>query len=293
MSGTQPTPDWWLASDGRWYAQWQHPSYRGPAIPAQSTAAPTDIGLGEPSSSGDTTSPKQVDSSKKRRSGPIVAGSIVVALILIVFIVTTTNKESILTGETTTTAIPAPVAAPATSPSATAPSATTPPTAPPETTPPAVAPPATAAPSAASGKVHIGGELFLTGLDGSKVAVALNQVIDPATGTDGPPRDTNGSLTNSSYVATVITIVDIGSKPIRDDANDDAALIGSDGRDYTPDFDAAVSHCRNFNSGEYSIGPGEKATGCVAFALPAGVAPAALQWAPAGFSNDSGEWLIP
>ena len=122
--------------------------------------------------------------------------------------------------------------------------------------------------------------------------VALNLVIDPATGTDGPPTDSNGNLTNSSYIATVMTILDIGSKPIRDDANDDAALIGADGQVYTPDFDA-VSQCTTFNSGEYSIGPGQKATGCVVFALPAGIAPARFQWTPAGFSNDVGEWSIP
>lgn len=291
MSDTQPRPDWWQASDGKWYAPAAHPGYRAPAIPTQPTGASAEIGVSKRRSSVD--SPTQADMPKKRCSGLIVAGSIVVALILVVFIVATTNKESIPTAATATTAIPAPVAAPATSPPLTAPVATTPPaTAPVATTPPVTTPPTTAPPTAASGKVHVGTELSLTGLDGSKVAVALNLVIDPATGTDGPPTDSNGSLTNSSYIATVITILDVGSKPIRDDANDDAALIGADGRDYTPDFDA-VSQCTNFNSGEYSIGPGEKATGCVVFALPAGVAPAKFQWTPAGFSNDYGEWLIP
>jgi len=124
------------------------------------------------------------------------------------------------------------------------------------------------------------------------VSVALDQLIVPATGTDGPPADSNGNLPNSSYAAAAVTILDTGSKPIRDDANDDAELVGTDGRDYTPDFDA-VSQCTNFDSGEYSIEPGEKVTGCVVFALPAGVAPAKLLWTPAGFSNDFGEWLIP
>lgn len=124
------------------------------------------------------------------------------------------------------------------------------------------------------------------------MGVALNQLIDPATGTDGPPTDSNGNPTNSSYVAAVVTILDTGSEAIRDDADDDAELVGTDGRDYTPDFEA-VSQCTSFNSGEYSIGPGERVTGCVVFALPAEVAPARLLWTPAGFSNDVGEWSIP
>jgi hypothetical protein len=298
MSDTQPRPDWWQASDGRWYAPALHPSHRAPPVPAQPTEASAEIWSGGRSSSVDAVSPEHADSSKKRRSGLLVAGSTVVAVIVVVFIVATTNRESMPTAATASTVVPAPAAASAAAPPTTAPPATVPLTtaplvaAPPATTAPVTAPPARAPLTTASGEVHVGAELALTGLDGTKVSVALNQVIDPATGTEGPPRDSNGNLTNSVYIATVVTILDTGSKAIRDDANDDAALIGSDGQNYTPDLDA-VHKCTNFHSGEYSIGPGETITGCVVFALPAGVAPAKLQWIPAGFSNDYGEWLIP
>ena len=262
MSDTQPRPDWWRASDGKWYAPGLHPSYRPSAIPAQPCGASAEIGVGQPSSSVEAVSPKQADSPKKRRSGLIVAGSMVVGLVLIIFIVATTNQESIPTAATATTAIPAPAAASATSPPATIPPAT----APPPTTPPVTAPSLRAPLATASGKVHVGAALALRGSDGSKVSGTLNQVIDPATGIGGPLTDSNGKPTNSGYVATVITILDTGSTAIRDDANDDASLIGSDGRNYMSDSDA-VHQCTNFNSGEYSIGPGEKARQSVAWSL--------------------------
>ncbi len=139
---------------------------------------------------------------------------------------------------------------------------------------------------------HVGATLTLTA-EGAKAAVTLKQIIDPATGTLGPPTDDNGNPNGDVYVAALLTIDNAGAAAFSGDANNDATIIGSNGQDYTADFDS-VSECTNFDNGTYRLGPGESATGCVVFKLPPGITPAKFQYSPAsGFASDFGEWLVP
>lgn len=144
----------------------------------------------------------------------------------------------------------------------------------------------------AKAEAHVGSTLTLTG-DNASAAVSLNQVINPATGTDGPPTDDNGNPNGDIYVATLLTIKNTGSQAFQGDANNDSTLVGSNNQDYQADFDD-VNECTNFNDGSYQLGAGESVTGCVVFVLPPGVTPAKFQYSPdSGFSNSFGEWLIP
>lgn len=139
---------------------------------------------------------------------------------------------------------------------------------------------------------HVGATLNLTGEDGP-LAVTLSQVINPATGTDGPPTDDNGNPNGSTYVAAMLTIKNTSTSARKDDANNDAVLVGSNNQDYTADFDS-VAECTNFDSGEYQLGPGESANGCVVFVMPPGITPAEFNYTPSsGFASSFGEWLIP
>jgi hypothetical protein len=157
------------------------------------------------------------------------------------------------------------------------------------TTPSSSTPPTTK-PSKAT--AHVGATLTLTG-DNATAAVTLTQVINPATGADGPPTDDNGNPNGDTYVATLLTVKNTGTQSFQGDANSDSTLIGSNDQSYTADFDD-VNECTNFNSGSYQLGAGESATGCVVFVLPAGVTPAKFQYSPdSGFSSNFGEWLIP
>jgi hypothetical protein len=163
------------------------------------------------------------------------------------------------------------------------------------TTPPPAAASATSPPTTAatSGSAHVGATLSLTGEGGDQANVTLSQVIDPATGTDGPPTDDNGNPENDVYVETVLNITNTGSGSYQDDANSDATLIGSDGQSYSPDFDD-VAECTNFSSGSYQLGPGESANGCVVFVLPDGVSPTKFQYGlDSDFGSNFGEWKIP
>ncbi len=124
---------------------------------------------------------------------------------------------------------------------------------------------------------------------GSKgLAVTLNSVIDPASGADQYTTPNAGYR----FVAADIKIVNNGTAAFSDDANSDVTIIGSDNQTYTADFDS-VSECTNFNSGQYTLAPGESATGCVVFQLPNTVTTAKVEFqTQSGLSTSTGEWIV-
>ncbi|MFL0181101.1 MULTISPECIES: DUF4352 domain-containing protein [unclassified Mycobacterium] len=134
---------------------------------------------------------------------------------------------------------------------------------------------------------HPGDTLTLTRVDGSTVSVTLEEVIDPATITPGPGDP------GATYIATQFTIANPGTETMNGDVNTNVWAFGSDGRRYAPDL-KDVGECTNFDSGMFHIAPGESAIGCVVFALPAGVSPTKVRYAPSsGFAEGFGEWLLP
>lgn len=144
----------------------------------------------------------------------------------------------------------------------------------------------TAGKAASKSTGHVGDTLDLTRADGSKVAVTVTQIINPATVSNGKAE------AGKTYVATKLTIADIGTTEVEGAVNVNVSLIGSDNQSYAADLND-VTECTNFDAGTFDLGAGESATGCVVFALPHGVTPAKVQYKPsAGFADDSGEWLI-
>jgi|GEM_PF-1239436 len=134
---------------------------------------------------------------------------------------------------------------------------------------------------------HTGDALTLTRADGSTVTVTLEKMINPATVTPGPGEP------GVTYIATQFTIANPGSATINGDVNTNVWAFGSDGQRYAPDL-KDVGECTNFDDGMFHIAPGESSTGCVVFALPAGVSPAKVRYAPSsGFAEGFGEWLFP
>lgn len=140
---------------------------------------------------------------------------------------------------------------------------------------------------------HVGAARQLTGENGSALDITLTKVINPATGTQGPPTDDNGQPNGSTYVAAMLTIKNVGTSAVEDDANNDAVMVGSNDEDYATDLHP-VTECTNFDVGVYRLDASESARGCVVFVLPRGVTPAKFKYTPSsGFANDFGEWLIP
>jgi hypothetical protein len=135
---------------------------------------------------------------------------------------------------------------------------------------------------------HVGATLSLSA-GGASEQVTLLQVIDPAQGAD----QFNTPDPGKRFVATVFRITNTGTAAGQGDADNDAAVIGSDGQSYTADLDT-VGECTDFDDGSFSLGPGESVTGCVVFQLPTGTTVARVQWTPAsGFASVFGEWLVP
>lgn len=133
---------------------------------------------------------------------------------------------------------------------------------------------------------HIGDTLTLTRADGSTIAVTLEGVINPATVTPA------GGDPGATYIATRLKIADPGTTDIDGDVNINVSVFGSDGQRYTADLNN-VSECTNFESGVFHLAPGESAIGCVVFALPHGVTPTKVKYAPSsGFAYDFGEWSL-
>lgn len=133
---------------------------------------------------------------------------------------------------------------------------------------------------------HLGDTLDLTRADGTKIAVTLTQIINPATLADGlGERD-------KTYMATQLKIKNSGTSTIESDVNVNVSVVGSDDHSYTADL-GNVTECTNFDSGVYHLDGGQSTIGCVVFALPHGVTPAKVKYTPSeGFADDFGEWQL-
>ncbi|ORW67553.1 DUF4352 domain-containing protein [Mycolicibacter senuensis] len=158
--------------------------------------------------------------------------------------------------------------------------------------PPQPAKPAEPAPTpsrspAAKPAAHVGQTLDLMRIGGQKIAVTLTEVIDPATVPNG------WGEAGKTYIATKLRIENSGTTTIVGNSNSDVSVVGSDDHDYRADF-ATVTECQDFGYGWFLIAAGSSSTGCVVFALPAGVSATKVRYSPSsGISQDVGEWSNP
>lgn len=142
--------------------------------------------------------------------------------------------------------------------------------------------PATARSAAPAG---IGSYFNVQDGSGDTYRVTLDKIIDPAQGADQFNQPDNGKR----FVGAVFTILAVSGSPSNEDANSDAAIVGSNGQTYTADFDSIAGYT-NFNDGQISVAQGEKATGAVTFQVPTGVKVSKVQWTPAGGFGDTVQW---
>jgi hypothetical protein len=132
--------------------------------------------------------------------------------------------------------------------------------------------------------------ISFTDPNGVTYTVSLKEVIDPANGSQNAPP------AGDRFVAAVFTVTDTSrsgsTSPPWNNADVNASAVGSDNQTYTFSI-ALLPMCTNFSDGSYQLGPGESATGCVAFALPTSVKVVEIKWSPSGPSGGSfGEWRI-
>jgi Domain of unknown function (DUF4352) len=131
----------------------------------------------------------------------------------------------------------------------------------------------------------VGSSFQVSDGSGDSYRVTLSKVIDPAQGTDQFNTPDNGKR----FVGTVFTITALSGSPQNEDANSDAALIGSDGQTYTADFDSIAGYT-NFDNGTINVAQGDTVVGAVTFQVPDGVKVAQVQWTPGGGFGSTVQW---
>jgi NACHT domain-containing protein len=114
----------------------------------------------------------------------------------------------------------------------------------------------------------------------NKYRVTLVKVIDPARGADQRTTPENGRR----FVGAVFTIKALSGSPEDVDANNNAAVIGSDGLTYPADLNNIAGHV-NFDNGTVHMAQYKTVTGSVAFQLPEGVKAAKVQWTPGSLGS--------
>lgn len=130
---------------------------------------------------------------------------------------------------------------------------------------------------------HVGSTLTIPGM-----SLMLQRVIDPAQGVD---YETPNS--GDRFVGVEMMLTNTGRAAIQDDANNNVSLVGSDGQTYISDVDA-IAECTDFNSGTYTLAPGESSTGCVTFQVPDGVTVKKVEFTSlSGLGSNSAEWQVP
>jgi len=121
---------------------------------------------------------------------------------------------------------------------------------------------------------------------GDTYQVPLVKVVDPAQGAAGS-YDTPDSGTR--FVGAVFRITGVSGSPKGDDADNDAALVGSNGRTYTCDFNDIAGY-GDFNDGEIQAAQGGTTTGAVSFQVPDGVQVTGVQWSPGNGFGTTVQW---
>ena len=134
---------------------------------------------------------------------------------------------------------------------------------------------------------RIGSSFDLQDSNGDTYRVTLVKVIDPA-------QSSNPYLTpdgGTRFAGAVFTIKALSGSPQDEDANDDAAVTGSNGQDYSANL-ADISGYTNFRNGVIQVAQGETVTGSVTFEVPDGVKIPNVQWtASAGFGSTA-QWDV-
>ena len=122
---------------------------------------------------------------------------------------------------------------------------------------------------------------------GDTYRVTLAKIIDPAQGADQLSTPDTGKR----FVGVVFTIKALSGSPQDEDANNDAAVVGSNGQTYTADFDNIAGYT-NFSNGSINVAQGNTTTGVVVFQVPDGVKVAEVQWTASGGFGSTVQWDV-
>jgi hypothetical protein len=123
---------------------------------------------------------------------------------------------------------------------------------------------------------------------GAVYQVTLVKVIDPAQGAN----QANTPDAGKRFVGLVFTIKGVTGSPQGEDANNDAVLVGANGRDYPAALDRIAGYT-NFDDGAIRVTPGQTVTGAVAFQVPDGSRISTVKWTALSGFGPMAEWNVP
>ena len=123
---------------------------------------------------------------------------------------------------------------------------------------------------------------------GDTYRVTLVKIIDPAQGADQFTTPDNGKR----FVGAIFTIKAISGSPQNEDANNDAALVGSDRQTYNADI-SSIAGYTNFSEGQIKVAQGDSATGAVTFQVPMAVKVSKVQWSSSAGFGSTVQWNAP
>jgi hypothetical protein len=132
---------------------------------------------------------------------------------------------------------------------------------------------------------RIGSSFNVQDGNGDTYRVTLVKIIDPAHGAgqfNAPDRGTR-------LVAAVFRITAVKGSPNSEDADNDAALVGSNGRTYVFSFDDIVGYT-NFSNGVIHVPQGGSTVGAVSFEVPDGVQVTDIKWTAASGFGSTVRW---
>jgi hypothetical protein len=134
---------------------------------------------------------------------------------------------------------------------------------------------------------RIGSHFDLADGSGNVYRVTLVKVIDPAKGAD----QFNAPDSGKRFVGLIFRVKALAGSPQNEDANNDAVVVGGNGRTYPADFDGIAGYT-NFNTGTIHVAQGETVTGSVTFQVPNGVTVSKARWTALSGFGSTVEWNV-
>ena len=135
--------------------------------------------------------------------------------------------------------------------------------------------------------IRVDSYLDVSDISGDTYRVTLVKIIDPAQGAD----QFNSPDSGKRFVGAVFEIKALKGSLQDENANNDAAVIGSNGQTYHADFDA-IGGYTNFSNGSIKVAQGDTATGAVTFQVPNGIKVTELQWTGASGYGSTVQWHV-
>jgi hypothetical protein len=135
---------------------------------------------------------------------------------------------------------------------------------------------------------RIGSSFELKDGNGNLYRVTLTKVIDPAKGENQFTVPDAGKR----FAGLVFGVKALTGSPQDEDANNDAVIIGSNGQNYSADFEGIAGYT-NFDHGAIHVSKGETVTGSVTFQLPENVKVSTVQWTALSGFGSTAEWIGP